>query len=1070
VVTKLARRSRRHETLSNDYDWNKLEARVRDFYDEPTARRLITKAVSKSRPVGYVEGPPTLNNQPHVGHVRGRMMKDLWYRYRTLEGENIVFRGGWDTQGLPVELQAEKEMGLSGDKWEDLRKVGVERLVEACKQLIGKYKKDWEEADWLLGVMIDHERAYMTYKDAYIEREWKYLETAWKKGLLGEGFKVVPYCPKCQTALSAAEVSLGGYEQLGDPSLFYKARLDDGSFLVLWTTMPFTVVTDELVGVKPDSDYEYFKAGDETWVACTERVEGLAKELGVQFGATLKTVKGKDLEGLAYQHPLLDEIPGLSGPEFKGKIHRVVAEEYVDVTTGTGLVHMSPANGEEDFAAAQRRGIPVFAPFDDQVRFTAEAGKFAGLFARDADEVVVESLREKGALVNAGRITHEYPVCWRSDDRLVWLARREYFYWVDRVRDQLVEAASKVDYFFESPRNRFLASVAESPPWCITRERFWGTPLPIWVCEKCGKKTGAFSRKRILELAVETPDGPSFELHRPWIDRVVLRCPSCGRKALREPFVLDTWHNSGASPYASFTDAEFERLVPVGFLTEGIDQTRGWAYTLLLLNVILTGRPQAPYRKFLFQGHVLDEKGVKMSKSLGNVMQGLDLLRTYSVDVSRFYVLSKASPPDSVSLDLKEMAGRPYQVINTLYHLHLYLQQNGAVDGYDAARNTLGWATKRRLPTTVDRWMLSKLASAEQKVIESYRTGAFNEAAKAIEELVITHLSQTYIRLVRNELWKDDPKERGRRLAIYAVLGEGLRTADVLLHPIAPFATEFLYQEVFADKSWKTPLLALGRRKRAPGRSNVAEGIVDLALVAEEACNSARTRAKLKRRWPLRSAILLVPAKSAKVASKARRTVALLCNVKGVSVVNSPTKFPARFLLRPNSSRVGALFKERTRDVLAAAGPLEGAAALKAYLSAKSVKVTTRSGVAEVPVSAFELVTTPHDGYEVAEKGGMFVAISKERNPKLVAEGLVRDVARRLQAFRKEKGFVPTAMLRSASVAGLEDEDLELLKPLAKEIAFLVRVRKVELAKEKTGSGDWAESDLDGRPVYLKVG
>jgi isoleucyl-tRNA synthetase len=1070
LVRKSSGSSRPHKTLSADYDWKRLEARVRDFYEEPETRRLITKAVSSSRPVGYVEGPPTLNNQPHVGHVRGRMMKDLWYRYRTLEGENIVFRGGWDTQGLPVELQAEKEMGLSGDKWEDLRKVGVERLVEACKQLIGKYKKDWEEADNLLGVMIDHEMAYMTYRDSYIEREWKYLETAWKKGLLGEGFKVVPYCPKCQTALSAAEVSLGGYEQLEDPSLYYKAKLRDGSFLILWTTMPFTVVTDELVGVKPDSDYEYFNVGDETWVVCTGRVQALEQELGVQFGPTPKTVKGKDLEDLAYQHPLLDEIPGLRAPEFEGKIHRVVAEEYVDVTTGTGLVHMSPANGEEDFAAAQRRGIPIFAPFDDQVRFTADAGKFAGLFARDADEVVVESLREKGALVKAGRITHEYPVCWRSDDRLVWLARREYFYWVDRVRSQLVDAAAKVDYFFEAPKNRFLTSLAESPPWCITRERVWGTPLPIWVCEKCGQKTGAFSRKRILELAVETPDGRNFELHRPWIDRVVLECPKCGGSAVREPFVLDTWHNSGASPYASFTDAEFKHLVPVGFLTEGIDQTRGWAYTLLVLNVIMKGKPQSPYRKFLFQGHVLDQNGVKMSKSLGNVIQGLDLLRNNSVDVLRFYVLSKASPPDSVSLDLNEMGGRSYQVINTLYHLHLYLQQNGAVDGYDAAKNSLAWATKRRLLTTVDRWMLSKLGAAEQKVIESYGTAAFNEAAKSIEDLVITHLSQTYIRLVRNELWKDDPKERGRRLAIYAVLGEGLRRADVLLHPVSPFVTEFLYQEVFADKGWKKPLLAHGRRKSSVGGSEVAESIVDLALVTEEACNSARTRAKLKRRWPLQSATLLVPASSKKVAVNARRTIALLCNVKDVSVLTSTSKFPARFLLRPNSSRVGALFKERTRDVLAAAGPLEGAPAIKAYLSTKSLKITTQSGEVEVPVSAFELVTTPNDGYEVAEKGGMFVAISKERDPKLVAEGLVRDVARRLQALRKEKGYVPTAMLRAASVAGLEEEDLELLTPLTKEIAFLVRVRRVDLAKEKTREKGWAESDLDGRPVFLKVG
>ena len=1064
MIVKSARRPSRARQLATAYDWKQIEDRVRRFYDRPGVRGEISKAVAGSKPVGYVEGPPTLNNQPHIGHVRGRMMKDLWYRYRTLEGENIVFRGGWDTQGLPVELQAEKELGLSGNKWEDLQRVGVDKLVAACKEIIGKYKRDWEEADRLLGLMIDHGRAYMTYRDDYIEREWSYLETAWKRGLLGEGFKVVPYCPKCQTALSAGELSLGGYEKLEDPSLYYKARAEDGAYLVLWTTMPFTVVTDELVGTKPDSEYEYVEVGGETWIVDSGRKEALAAELGVRFGETKKRLKGQELEGLRYKHPLLDLIPGLRKPELAQKIHRVVAEEYVDVTTGTGLVHMSPANGEEDFAVAQKRGVPVFAPFDDRVRFTEDAGRFAGMFARDADAAVVDALRERGALVAAGKITHDYPVCWRSDDRLVWLARREYFYWVDRIRSEVVKAAEKVEYFFDGPKNRFLAGLSESPAWCVTRERVWGNPLPIWACEECGEKVPAFSRKEIVRLALELPDGPKFELHRPWIDRVVLRCPKCGGRAAREPFVLDTWHNSGASPYASFTDEEFRRLVPVKFLTEGIDQTRGWAYTLLLLNVIRSGRPLAPYSMFLFQGHVLDEKGEKMSKSLGNFIGGLDVLRNYSVDAARLYMLSKASPEDSVSIDLKEINGRPYQVLNTLYHLHVYLQQNGAVDGYDARRHTVAWATRRKLLTTVDRWVLAKLARAEEDVMAAYGGARFNEGAKEVEELVINHLSQTYVRLVRNELWKDDPKERGRRLAVYSVLGEALKTALVLLHPVSPFLTEHLYQEVFAERRWEEPLLAVGRARSKRPRSRSAEETVDFALKVEEACNSAREKAKLKRRWPLRVAKVLARPSSAALARNARKTVSLLCNVKGVEVAG-PGSFPASFELRPNTSRVGATFREKTRVVLAALKPLRGKDALGALWGGKPV----RAGSFEVPLSVFELSTSPADGYEVAEKGGVFVAIPKGRDRDLVAEGLVRDIARRLQALRKERGFNPTTTLSSASLAGLEEDDLELLEPLKEEMAFLVRVRKVGLAAGgKKGKG-WSESDLDGRPIYLDV-
>ncbi|MDG6963709.1 MAG: class I tRNA ligase family protein [Nitrososphaerota archaeon] len=1065
MVVKLARRPRRKHGLSQDYDWKKIEDRVRRFYDTPGARREIARAVAGKKPVGYVEGPPTLNNQPHVGHVRGRMMKDLWYRFRTLEGDNIVFRGGWDTQGLPIELQAEKELGLSGNKWKDLEKVGVDKLVAECKRLIGKYRGDWEETDRLLGLMLDRKAAYMTYRDEYIEREWSYLEKAWKTGLLGEGYKVVPYCPECQTALSAGEVSLGGYEKLEDPSLYYKVRAEDGAYLVLWTTMPFTVVTDELVGVKPDSEYEYVAVGDEVWVVNSGRKEALGKELGVQFGETKKRLLGKELEGLRYEHPLLDQIPGLQRPEFRGKVHRVVAEGYVDVATGTGLVHMSPANGEEDFGVAQRRGVPVFAPFDDRVTFTAEAGMFSGLFVRDADPAVTEALRERGALVSAGKLVHDYPICWRSDDRLVWLARREYFYWVDRIRPDVVRAAEKVEYYFDGPKNRFLAGLAESPPWCVTRERVWGTPLPIWVCEKCGARTGAFSRGEIVRQAVELPDGEKFELHRPWMDRVVLRCPKCGGRSVREPFVLDTWHNSGSAPYSSFTDREFKELVPVEFLTEAIDQTRGWAYTLLLLSVIRAGKPVPPYKAFLFQGHVLDPNGQKMSKRLGNVVQGLDVLRNNSADVARFYLLSKGSPEDSVNFDPKEMSGRPYQVLNTLYHLHLYLQQNGDVDGYDPRKHTLAWASKRRGLTLVDRWVMQKLADAEGQVRSAYSAARYNEAAKALDELVIAHISQSYVRLVRGELWSDDPSGKGRRLAIYAVLGHALAKVDELLHPVAPFATEFLRQEVFAGGEWTRPLVAGGSSPRTRLGSPSAEAAVDFALKVEEAANAARAKAKLKRRWPLKEAVVLTGPSAAQVAKRAKGTAALLCNVKGVTVVTDADRFPAALALRVNQSRVGALFKERTREVMSRLKAPEGAAAFRAYTSGKRVEAAEF----EVPLSCFELSVTPREGFEVAEKDGVFVAVPKERDRKLVAEGLVRDLARRLQTLRKEKGFTPTAMLASASVAGLEEEDLDLVRPLAGLMAHLVRARAVSLLPTKSGGG-WSETELDGRPVYLKVG
>ena len=1051
MIIKSKRRTPARRQLNANYDWKEVESRVRTFYVEANARELVSKRLARKKPIGWYEGPPTLNNQPHMGHVRGRMMKDLYYRWSALRGENVVFRGGWDTQGLPVELQAEKELGLSGNKWENLRQVGVEKLVQACKDLITKYRKDWEETDRLLGLMLDQDKGYMTYRDEYIEREWKYLQTAWDNGLLGEGYKVVPYCPSCQTSLSQAELALGGYELLDDPSLYYKVRTGDGSFIVVWTTMPFTVVTDELVAVKPNAEYEYVRVGDETWVVGSERKEALSKETGLQFGQTVKRIKGEDLEGLTYTHPLLGSIPGLNALAKEGRIHKVVAEDFVDTTTGTGLVHVSPANGEDDFSVAQKRGIPVFAPLDDQVRFTAEAGRFDGLFARDADSLVASLLKESGAMVHEGHIKHDYPVCWRSGHRLIWLSRREYFYWVDKIRTSVVEAADAVEYFYEGSKNRFMEFLRVISPWCITRERIWGTPLPVWVCSKCEEKIAVFSRKRIVELAKELPDGPNFELHRPWMDRIILNCPRCGGEARREQFVLDTWHNSGSAPYSSFTDAEYRKFIPARFLTEGIDQTRGWAYTLLVLNVIKSGRPLAPYRAFLFQGHVLDDKGRKMSKSLGNVIWGLDLLREKSVDLVRFYLAWKSSPEDSLSMDLKEMSARPYQVLNTLYHLHVYLAQNGEVDGYDPRRHTVAWARKKGLLEDVDEWLLAKMRSLEKTTSWGYSAARYNEACKAIEEAIIGQISQNYVRLVRSDLWKDDVKERDRRLAIYATLGHALRRVDALLHPVAPFITEFLFQETFAGTtSWVTPLLVEGAESTPAPERPGAEKLVEFALRVEDACNSARTKAKLKRRWPLRSLTVLADLGPARTARKAAGLISSLCNVREVDVLTSAKEFPATFILTPNASKLGLLFKSRAREVLQALDRAEGQVALRRYLSGEPVRVKLPSGEVEVPLEAYDLQVTPNAGFEVAERDGVFVAIDKERDEGLVAEGLARDLARRLQTLRKERGFTPTKVLSAAIVAGLDDEELLLLGPLKKELAFLVRVRDVELLGEKS--------------------
>jgi len=669
--------------LTNEFNLKEIEQVTRDYLSKLDLQKMIDDSSDKRDKIMFIEGPPTLNGEPHAGHLRGRVFKDLWYRFNTLNLKNVIFNAGWDTQGLPVELQAEKELGITNGKSGITTQQQIENLVAQCKKIVSKFHQKWIDVDKKLGMSFNQENAYWTYKDEYIEREWELLKRAHENDILTEGYRVVAYCPSCQTSLSHSEVNQG-YEMVQDPSLYYKVKLqDEDAYLIVWTTMPFTLVTDAMVGFNPDEEYVYVSVGSETWIIGKIRLEEFMKEAKMEDYKVLKTVKGSEFEGKKYTHPLLGNISGLEKMSKQENYHITIAEKFVDVNAGTGIVHLSPANGEDDYNIAMKRKVEIFSPIDDEVKFTEDAGKYAGMFVRDADEEIVRDVKEKNALVRIGKIKHKYPLCWRSQHKLVWLARREYFYMLDRLGDKAINAAQKVEYFFDQPKNRFLKIIKEKHPWCISRERFWGCPLPIWKCTECENIERLFSRKEIVDMADDLPDGPNFELHRPWIDRISIKCKKCNAKMQREEFVLDTWHNSGAAPFASLSDDEYEKTIPAPFFTEGIDQTRGWAYTLLIENVIFNNKAISPYNSFLFQGHVLDEKGNKMSKSTGNVLDAADLLDKYPVDLVRFYFMWKSSPIETLNFSTKELMSRPYQILSTLFHIHLYFKQNSEYDKFN---------------------------------------------------------------------------------------------------------------------------------------------------------------------------------------------------------------------------------------------------------------------------------------------------------------------------------------------------------------------------------------------------
>ena len=1033
------------------------EKAVEKFWEDNNIFKKSMEHRKEGETYTFYDGPPTANGKPHIGHVETRTIKDMIPRYRTMKGYMVPRKAGWDTHGLPVELEVEKLLGLDGK--EQIEEYGLAPFIDKCKESVWKYKGMWEDFSRTVGFWADMDNPYVTYDDNFIESEWWALKTIWDKGLLYKGFKIVPYCPRCGTPLSSHEVAQG-YKAVKERSAIvrFKVKGEDAYFLA-WTTTPWTLPSNVALCVNPEETYLKVKAADGyTYYiakALADKVLGRLAEEGKDAYEVLETYVGKDLEYKEYE-PLY-KCAGDAAKKQKKKAHFVTCDGYVTMTDGTGIVHIAPAFGEDDSRIGRNYELPFVQFVDGKGDLTAET-PYAGKFVKDADPLVLKDLDAEGKLFDAPKFEHDYPFCWRCDTPLIYYARESWFIKMTAVKDDLVRNNKTINWIPASiGEGRFGNWLENIQDWGVSRNRYWGTPLNIWECE-CGHQHSIGSREELYKMS-GNEKAKTVEFHRPYIDEITITCPECGKQMKRVPEVIDCWFDSGAMPFAQhhypFENKDlFEQQFPADFISEAVDQTRGWFYSLLAESTLLFNK--APYKNVIVMGHVQDENGQKMSKSKGNAVDPFNALETYGADAIRWYFYTSSAPWLPKRFSGKAVQEGQRKFMGTLWNTYAFFVLYANIDNFDASKYTLEYD---KLPV-MDKWLLSKLNSTVAEVDSNLDQYRIPEAAKALQDFV-DEMSNWYVRRSRERFWAKGMEQD--KINAYMTLYTALVTICKAAAPMIPFMTEDIYQNLVRSNDANAPesihlcdFPVVNKDHIDKKLEEDMEDVLD-AVVMGRAC---RNEAAIKNRQPISRMYI----KSVFTLSEFyQEIIEDELNVKEVVFTDDVRDFTS-YTFKPQLRTVGPKYGKQLGGIQKHLAALDGNAAMDELNADGALKFDVDGVAVELTKDDLLIDMAQKEGYVSQEDNRMTVVLDTNLTPELVEEGFVYEIISKIQTMRKESGFEVTDHIR-VSING-NDKLSEIAQKNKEAISGKVLADELTSGAEYGVSKEW---NINGENAVIAV-